>query len=197
MASGCHGVIHDPTNGDFKTMTLFCSLQGPPIELELAEVSEICGGFGYNSLLTFPTIDNIFQFPFVARDPTIVNGSALDVIKVIGLGGWVTPTLSSLWLAADLTVDAFKAISAKAVVAVDFQPPVKLGIFADVVYAFPPLPFPAHIDYVEFGISATVGFTAGSMIVKDKLSPNSFVFDPLCHLSGGFALCYLLWRVAV
>lgn len=87
-------------------------------------------------------------------------------------------------------MDAFKTISAKAVVTVDFQPSVKLGIFADVVYAFPPPPSLAHIDYVEFGISATVGFTARSMIVEDKLSPNSFVFDALCHLSGGFALCY-------
>ena len=185
MASGCYGIVDD-----FKTVALFCKLAGPLVELEFAEISAICGGFGYNSLIKFPTIDQIFQFPFVKQDQ--IGGTPLDTLKLIGNSpdGWVKPTRSSLWLAAGLTADACKLLTITAVVVVDFQPTVKLGIFADAVVSFPPAPAPVIFTYVELGIAATVDFAAGSMLVEGSLAPTSYVYTPACHLTGGFAMGY-------
>ncbi|MCJ1355364.1 MAG: hypothetical protein MMC33_005355 [Icmadophila ericetorum] len=185
MASGCYGIVDD-----FKTVALFCKLAGPLVELEFAEISGICGGFGYNSLLRFPTIDEIFNFPFVKQDQ--IGGTPLDTLKLIGNNpdGWVKPTKSSLWLAAGLTADAAKLITITAVVVIDFQPTVKLGIFADAVASFPPAPSPIQYVYVELGLAATVDFAAGSMLVEGQLAPTSYIYVPACHLTGGFALGY-------
>jgi hypothetical protein len=55
----------------------------------------------------------------------------------------------------------------------------------------PPAPTPqtACFTYVELGIAASCDFHAGVLRVEARLSPNSFVMNPLCHLTGEFAMC--------
>lgn len=182
VAGGCYGVI----NNTFKTVALFCKLEGPLVEFEFGEISAICGGFGYNSMLKFPTIDQVSYFPFVAQDA--IGSSPLDTIKLMGPGGWVTPKNGSIWLAAGLTVDAFKMLSVNAVVAVDFDTSVKLAIFADATAAFPPPPAPVHYVFVELQIAAIMDFGAGSLLIEAQLAPTSYIYAGACHLTGGCAL---------
>ena len=53
----------------------------------------------------------------------------------------------------------------------------------------PDVPRLLCFTYVELGLLAYVDFHQGQFRVEAQLSPNSFVMNPLCHLSGGFALC--------
>lgn len=190
LAAGCYGTIKGPA-GDFKTVAIFGKLDGPLVELEFAEISGICGGFGYNSLLKLPTADQVINFPLVG-DNTKPGKSetALDIIKGFTSGGWITPTRDDLWLAAGLKVTALQTLNVNAVVVVEFAESIKLGIFADCVASFPPGPSEAQFVYVELGISAVADFGTGTLVIEGKLAPTSFIFDPSCHLSGGFALCY-------
>ncbi|KAK2465658.1 hypothetical protein APHAL10511_002202 [Amanita phalloides] len=84
---------------------------------------------------------------------------------------WVTPQNNSFWFAID--------------------PYVSIGLFADAVLSLPPkLPRERSYVYVELGITSRVDIRNGAFSVEGKLSPNSFILHPSCHLLGGFALYY-------
>lgn len=61
LTAGCYGFMSDGT----KTVAVFALLEGPLVELEIAEITGICGSFGYNSLLRWPTIESVTSYPLV------------------------------------------------------------------------------------------------------------------------------------
>jgi hypothetical protein len=199
LAVGAYGEI--TKDGDtYKSVFIFAKLDGPLVELEFAEISGICGGFGYNSYVRYPSLAEIYSFPFVdnpsgtsTSDPLALLESFTSTDPSNPNKGWISDQEGSIWLAAGLKVTAFQTLSINAVVVLEFNPYVSLGIFADAVASLPPPEegkSPVYVLYVELGIVATVDFHGGTFRVEASLSPNSFVLNPLCHLSGGFALCY-------
>ena len=96
-----------------------------------------------------------------------------------------------MWFAAGLEVLAFKALDVHAVAVVEIDPYVTLGLFADAVCSLPAgQPRDSCFTYVELGITCRVDIKNGSFSVEGKLSPNSFIIHPSCHLLGGFAMYY-------
>jgi hypothetical protein len=93
-----------------------------------------------------------------------------------------------LWFAAGLRVSAFKALDVDAVAVIELDPDISLALFAKVVFAFPPKG--RSFVYAELGIACRLIFKQGLFTAEASLSPNSYVLDPSCHLSGGLALCY-------
>ncbi|KAM5366103.1 hypothetical protein ACJA88_012117 [Fusarium oxysporum] len=71
-----------------------------------------------------------------------------------------------------------------------FGQSVKLGIYAVALVDIPNAKSPLKFAHVELGIGVTVDFDYGTMRVEGQLSPKSFILDPNCHLTGGFALFY-------
>ncbi|KPI35811.1 uncharacterized protein AB675_11081 [Cyphellophora attinorum] len=194
LAAGGYGTITPASGTSYHTVFLFADLQGPLIDLEFIELSDVCGGFGYNSAVTLPTASQVFQFPFIGDNMTSkVGGDPLATITNLTDGVWITPRPSSLWLAFGAKVEAFSVLSIDAVVVVEFNPYVTLGIFADAIATVPPsetdgASSQGKLAYVELGITGVVDFQAGSLIVTAQLAPSSFILDPDCHLTGGFAL---------
>ena len=151
----------------------------------------------YNSHLTYPSVDNVLDFPLVKGiGPQSVGGAAgssnvLSILSDPVLTTWVHPQEGSLWFAAGLEVLAFEVLDVRAVAVVEVDPDVSIGIFADAVCSLPPEePWEVCYVYVELGITCRVDPKHGSFSVEGKLSPNSFVINPSCHLLGGFALYY-------
>ncbi|KAM7183885.1 hypothetical protein V8F20_012446 [Naviculisporaceae sp. PSN 640] len=195
-AAGAYGTMSDASGNSYKTVAVFAKCQGPLIELEFAQLTGVCLGFGYNSHLTLPTVDNVTSFPLVGENTVVTPGQdALDIFNIFQVppgGGpaWIFPQKDSIWFAAGLEITALSVLDMSAVVAIEFDPNVKLGIYADAVGQFPPQSSGDQFVYIELGIAGTVDFAAGSMVVQGKLAPTSFILDPNCHLTGGFALCY-------
>jgi hypothetical protein len=201
LAVGSYGEItNNIDKHTYKSIFLFCKLEGPLVEFEFAEISGICGGFGYNSYLRYPSLAELYQFPFIDTPSGLSGGDPLAILQSLTNNdpsnknkGWVSDQEGSIWLAAGLKVKAFQTLSVNAVVVLEFNPYVNLGIFADAVASLPAATDsspPTYVLYVELGIAATVDFHGGTMRVEGSLAPNSYVLNPLCHLSGGFALCY-------
>jgi hypothetical protein len=46
----------------------------------------------------------------------------------------------------------------------------------------------AKLVHVEMGVVATVDFKNGVLKIDGQLAPSSWVLDPACHLTGGYAL---------
>jgi hypothetical protein len=151
----------------------------------------------YNSHLKYPTVDDVLDFPLIKgispQSASNVTGSSnvLSILSDAAFNTWVTPQDGSLWFAAGLEALAFKALDIHAVAVIEIDPYVSLGLFADAVCSLPPgSPRDICFTYVEMGITCRVDIKNGSFSVEGKLSPNSFVIHPSCHLLGGFAMYY-------
>lgn len=190
LAAGFYGeVARSSGSGKYKTVFVFCKLNGPLVTLAFAEISGICGGFGYNNFITFPTVAQVPTFPFIGSN--MGNVSPTEALaSLTGPSGWVQPREDVFWLAAGMSVTAFRMLSFDAVVVLEFNPYVKLGLFALAQASLPPKKSGISFLFVELGITAVVDWESGTMKVEGQLTPNSYVLAPSCHLTGGFALFY-------
>lgn len=187
-AAGCYGETSG--QGGFKSVFIFGTMSGPLITLEFATISGVTGGFGYNTAVKFPAISEVPSFPFLSM-PT-VDAEPMGTLKALTQGPWFSSQPDSFWVCAGLTVTAFEVLTLEAVVVIEWNPYVKLGLFG-VGSADIPGGTGETFGHVEFGILATVDFEAGVMNLEAQLSPNSYLLDPNCHLTGGFAL-YYCWK---
>ncbi|KAL7276584.1 hypothetical protein RUND412_000426 [Rhizina undulata] len=189
-AAGFYGMVNSPGHEPFKSVFVFAKLDGPLVTLEFAEISGITGGFGYNTDLQFPSVAEVRKFPFLSNGP-VPDTPMQTLINLTKPGGWFNPRDGSFWVAAGLKVTAFQTLSIDAVVVVEWNPYVNLGIFGVAVADIPGGKSTGEkFAHVELGISVTVDFHAGVMKFEAQLSPNSYILSPNCHLTGGFALYY-------
>ncbi|KAI0890544.1 uncharacterized protein GGS22DRAFT_151195 [Annulohypoxylon maeteangense] len=195
QAAGFYGEVTPKGHPEdkFKSIFVFAKLDGPLITLEFAEISGICGGFGYNSNVRLPGVDQVTKFPFVANDQFSSADNVLEVLeKLIDISpsGWFQPLDSSYWAAIGMKVDAFQMLSVDAVVVVQFGSSMKLGIFAVALGDIPSANSPIKFAHVELGIAAVADLDYGTLKIEAQLSPRSYIFSQECHLTGGAALCY-------
>ncbi|KAE8147170.1 hypothetical protein BDV25DRAFT_143024 [Aspergillus avenaceus] len=192
QAAGYWGKTRTATlsHQEFETVFVYCVLRGPLITLEFASIEGICGGFGYNSNLTFPTPQNLLNFPLIMggnTDPP-ADGSPLDALQKLLDTSWFFARQDSFWVAAGLTVKAFEILSVQAVVVIQWNPYVQLGIFALATASIPGGKSDRAFAHVQLAIVATVDFETGVLKIEGELTPSSYILDPNCHLTGGFAL---------
>lgn len=196
-AAGFYG---DVKKGDqiFKSVFVFAKLDGPLISVGFAEISGITLGFGYNMSMRFPTAQDVTSFPLLSGsnsfgDDLVDNFTTMLDVSVSGTpnpNAWFSIRKDSFWAAAGLKVAAFEILSVDAVLAVEWNPEVKIGIFGIAVADFPKGGSSSIKCHIELGISAVIDLGQGVMKLEAQLSPNSHLFDPNCRLTGGFALYY-------
>ncbi|KAJ4294658.1 hypothetical protein N0V88_004887 [Collariella sp. IMI 366227] len=184
QADGFYGKVTSAA-GSFKSAFVYFILGGPLVTLEIAEITDVTGGFGYNSNLQFPTITTVVQFPFLQTASSTNPSTALT--KLMN-SGWFSPQDGSFWLAAGFRVIAFELLQASVVAVVEWNPDLYIGLFGVATVDMPTGTGSAKLLHVELGIVATVDFKNGVVKIEGQLAPSSFVLDPACHLTGGFAL---------
>ncbi|EER25091.1 hypothetical protein D8B26_007691 [Coccidioides posadasii str. Silveira] len=183
QAAGFYGEIGVKPNV-FESSFVYFMLNGPLATLEFAEIKGVTGGFGYNTFLKFPDAKNVTQFPMInvpqTQDPK-------DALSSLISSGWFFPQKGSFWVAAGLTVLAFEVLQVQAVVVIEWNPSIKLGLFGVATADMPPgAPDARKFVHVQLGIVAAVDFNAGTLKIEGQLTPSSYVLDPSCHLEGGF-----------
>jgi hypothetical protein len=189
LAVGAYGEVTPTSGSSYKTVFFFAKLDGPLIELEFITISGICLGFGYNSRLSFPSVQDVPNYPLIANsslggsDPLAIMNQLTNPTSGTSI---ITPQDECYWLAAGLDGKLLQVLDVTAVVVLEFNPYVSLGIFA---IAIGELPETNPFLYIELGIAATVDFHTGALAILAQLTPNSFIIDPNCHLTGGFGLC--------
>ncbi|KAF3155393.1 hypothetical protein TWF751_003250 [Orbilia oligospora] len=173
----------------FTMVFMFFKLNGPLFSVGFADISGLTGGFGVNSDINVPTIEQVVNFPFIKPDGTGgPNDTPLDTIKNLLSDTWFTPSEGKFWVAAGLKVNAFQMLSVDAVLVLQFNPSVKIGIYGVATCDIPSSKSSVKFAYVELGISSCLDIEAGTFKVEAQLSPKSFVLHHSCHLTGGFAL---------
>ncbi|KAE8139475.1 hypothetical protein BDV38DRAFT_291480 [Aspergillus pseudotamarii] len=191
QAAGYWGYTTKKGIEQFETVFVYCVLRGPLITFQFVSIEGICGGFGYNSKLTYPTAKEVIDFPLIkdGATPGRPDGDTpLQALENMLDTKWFAPQDKSFWVAAGLTVKAFQILHVQAVVAVQWNPYVELGIFAVATASIPGGKSGRQFAFVQLGIVATVNLESGILKVEGELTPASYILDPSCHLSGGFAL---------
>ncbi|KAK3395147.1 hypothetical protein B0H63DRAFT_408500 [Podospora didyma] len=178
----------------FSSFFLFARLDGPLVTLEFAEISGVTGGFGYKSEVRVPTADQVVNFPFVKSTSLAgATESALTTLERLtspAADGWFKPRNDTYWAAAGMKIDAFQMLSLDAVAVVQFGQSMKMGLFAVALADIPSSASPVKFAHVELGIAVVIDLDYGTLKAEAQLSPNSYILDPNCHLTGGFALYY-------
>lgn len=191
-AAGFYGTVTVSSgSGNFTSVFIFAKLNGPLATIGFAEIQSLCGGFGYNSSVRYPTIDEVDKFPFIASSALSNSSNAMEVLERIidpSASGWFKPLDKTYWLAVGLGVGAFQMLVIDAVVVVQFGSSVKLGIFAIATADIPSPGSGFKLAHAELGISAVADFDYGYLKIDAQLSPRSYILDPNCHLTGGFGL---------
>ncbi|MEL6606916.1 MAG: DUF6603 domain-containing protein [Bacteroidota bacterium] len=158
-------------------------------------VTGLCGGFGYNSQLRIPGQDEVFQFPFVNSfaDPSALgqDTSPTGVLETI-MGGdkpWVTPSAGDIWLAAGLEFTTYEIVNSTALLIAEFGSKFELALIGLSKARFP-MEGSVTYAYVELQLESIFDPSEGAVSFTAVLSPNSYILDPNCHLTGGFAMCF-------
>lgn len=180
-------------NNTYKSIFIYAKLDGPLIDLEIAIIEGVRLGFGYNSFVRTPTVQQLAQFPFI--NDSGVSGAGTDPMAILtamrgGDNPWVQVKQDSYWFVFGLSVSAFDIITATAVALLEFTSQgVVVSIFADVIGQMPPsTPRSDCIVYVELLMNAELNFIYDYFFVQAALAPTSFLLVPECHLSGGYAM---------
>lgn len=181
---------------------LEADLGGPPFFY----VTGVAAGFGYNRALVLPGMDGVPEFPLVAgaSDPTRLGAvkqadgswAMPDPAAVVALlGGISPPQRGEYWFAAGVRFTSFDLVNSTALVTVEFGNELEIAVLGLSWISLPPPPAPGAaapanpFAYAELGIEVVILPDQGVFSATAVLTPNSFVLDPACRLTGGFAFC--------
>jgi hypothetical protein len=161
---------------------------GPPAFF----VTGLAAGFGVNRALKLPAASQVATFPLIAAAEGTGAGDILGALAQLNTGGWVPPTPGEYWVAAGVTFRSFELIDGVALLTVEFGADLVIALLGmaslkqpSVADAGPPY------AYVEITLEAVLRPKEGELSIEALLTPNSYLIDPSCQLTGGIA--FDLW----
>ncbi|KAK6338299.1 hypothetical protein TWF730_002363 [Orbilia blumenaviensis] len=188
-AAGFYGEFTGPPT--VKSIFVFAELDGPLITLEFATISGVRAGFGYNVSIREPKISEVPTFPLLTLGDTTDVVQTLKTLITPGPDNYFNLSIGDMWVAAGFNIDAFKMVSLQTVAVFQWSPDIKIGLYGVATCDIPSLEASLKFAHVEFGVLAVVDFGAGVVKIEAQLAPTSYILDPSCHLTGGFA--YYSW----
>ncbi|KTS23845.1 hypothetical protein NS230_16375 [Methylobacterium indicum] len=186
----------DP-GGDRKAQSFFAfvnlnaPLGGPPAFF----VTGLAFGFAYNRNITLPQPGDIQQFPLVqgAISSSYFGGAGAKPDTALQkLSTVVYPEVGQYWICAGLRFTSFELLDTFALLFVKFGKSFEIDLVGVTAATLPPkVPKAQSLTYIELGILISFKPDEGVISVQAQLTPNSYLFAPVCRLTGGFAA--FLW----
>jgi hypothetical protein len=204
QAVGQYKVItKDNPHSELKSVFVYAQIEGPIVTIYgIATLEGIKLGFGYNSVVRGPSLEEITQNPFISGSGAGNSGAnpmkILETMTGTGQGGgkpWVTEKDGAYWFAAGFKIVAAEMLAVSMVALFGFPDGFGSGVivslYGDGVAQMPPKAPPmATLIYIEVGMSAEMNFKDGYLLIMASLSPSSHLWVPQCHLTGGAAVQY-------
>ena len=161
-------------------------LGGPPFLF----VTGLAGGFGINTRLVLPTIDQVGDYPLLpGKAPPEQSTPAKTIADVVpALQRTFQPQAGDYWVAAGISFTSFEMIEARAVISVLFGVDLQIGVVGTCAMTFPTGDVDVvPVAYIEIDVVASFTPSTGLLAVDGKLSPASYLFGGFVKLTGGFA----------
>ncbi|WP_448547737.1 DUF6603 domain-containing protein [Thalassotalea fusca] len=179
--------------GDHSSMFLFADVKGDFGGPGCFFITGLCGGLGYNSKLRIPKQNEIYQFPFVkATLPSANPGDKTtpsSVSSELSDNAWITPSAGDMWICAGLQFTTYEMINSTAMLIAELGSKFQLALVGQSNARFP-LDGNEVYAYIELQLEALFEPKDGYVSFTAVLSRNSYLYDPDCHLTGGFAMEY-------
>jgi hypothetical protein len=165
-------------------------LGGPPAFF----VTGVSAGFGYNRQLLMPPQDQVTSFPLVAMaEPPPAGGQPYNLDQALAalIGGdgkpaYVPPMRGEYWVALGVNWTSFEIVKTTALLAVQFGKELEIDILGVTTLQLGADPDHPYVN-LKLGIEATIKPDDGTALVTGILDSSSYVIDPACHVTGGFA----------
>jgi hypothetical protein len=188
------------TSGD-PSLFVYANVNLPIGPIPAFFITGLGAGFGYNRDVIIPTMDEVLDFPLIAlanQDPKMPTGMS-DVLAIMegqkaGPSGkvkqWIAPRLGEYWMAFGLQFNTYMVFHSNAMIVAKFGAELELALIG-----ISKLQLPQHSKtlYVNAELMLVVDWKPadGFFGLSAQLSKNSFVLDPNCHITGGFA--FFIW----
>ncbi|MFF7250714.1 DUF6603 domain-containing protein [Embleya sp. NPDC008237] len=148
-------------------------------------------GFGYQSSVRIPEQHEIGTFPLVkGLDDDDFPADPLQVLTLLtgGQNPWVKPTQGQIWLAGGLDFTSFEFVRTRVLLLLEAGNDLTLALIGRANASFPK----TGTAYARIGVDLRVVYQSkrGELAVTAQLV-DSYVIDPACVLTGGFA--FYLW----
>lgn len=162
-------------------------LFGPPPFRVIA----ISLGFGVNSTVRTPTIDQVGEFPLVNRLDGVGSGDtpAQVLEKLAGPGGWITPREGQYWGAGGIEFSSFEFLRSRALLLVEGGESWKVLLIGRTTIDLPRSKA-AKKPIARIVIDLAIGYhhDQGLFSMDAVIAPGSYVIDPAAELTGGLSL---------
>lgn len=166
-------------------------LGGPPCFY----VTGLSGGLGYNQQLRLPTQSNLLDFPLVkginSTSPFRADpNDPIDVLNALmpvptSNTDWIIPQQGEMWIGAGVNFTTFDLLHSKALFVAEFGKELQFGLIGHSDLILPP-PADAFVK-ASMGIEAGFKPAEGVLHLTASLTPDSYILDRNCRLTGGFA----------
>lgn len=202
-AVGSYAYVGTGSDG-YASLFIFAVLAaelGDPTATGALFITGLAGGFGFNRALVLPDMDGVATFPLVeaASDPAALGqtpGGPPDPAAALQkLDRFVPPQRGEYWFAGGLRFTSFDLINSTALLSIAFGNELEIALLGTSWISLPPPAAPGAsaptetYAYAELAMEVKLLPAEGVFNASAILTPNSFVIDPACHLTGGFAFC--------
>lgn len=196
-AIGSYAYVKENDDG-YASLFIFGALEGKLGGPAFFYVTGLAAGFGYNRGLVLPDMDGVADFPLVAAasDPKKLGGLPPNPAKALqGLGSTVPAVRGNYWLAAGVRFTSFDLVNTTALLVVQFGQELEIALLGVSKITLPP-PSASGAStvkyaYAELAMQVKLLPAKGFFSATAVLTPNSYVLDPACKLTGGFA--FYVW----
>lgn len=187
----------------YDSMFIFGDVTAPLGGVPAFFLTGIALGFGYNSSLRIPTVNQVEQFPFIevlpnsfppgratpAKTPQDALNQLLNTAPP-----WVTQTPGPIWIAAGITFTSFDIVNSQAMVIVQTGADLTIALLGTSSAQFPQGQSPGSPEvyaYLGMDLELLIKPDAGIFSLEAVISNQSFLLDRSCVLTGGFA--FYVW----
>ena len=153
-------------------------------------VEGLAAGFGIHRKIHMPRIEDVHRFPLIAGASSPPADEDIDPgAEMRALHEYLSPKLGEYFFAAGIKFNSFRLLHGFGVVVVSLGKSFELDLIGTANMSVPPElpPSVPALARVELDLMARFAPSEGFLSVEARLNPKSYVYGPLCHLSGGFA----------
>lgn len=193
--TGVGAVMFPQATGQPPSFFGFASLGAEPgLGIPAFRVNGVAAGFGWNSRLRLPTMEEQHKFPFLKalNDPAAIGGDWTKPVKILksltdGEDAWVTAASSGLWIAAGLRFTVAELVEGSALAVLQIGEDLTFALLGNVNASFPKQG-DWKIANIDANLQVVVKPNAGEFSLEARLSRNSYILDKNCKLRGGMGL---------
>ncbi|MFG3001334.1 DUF6603 domain-containing protein [Streptomyces sp. NPDC048340] len=194
ISLGAVGFYAERLSGSI-SLYVFGEVSGLKLTPPPLEVTGLAGGFGYNSRINIPAVQDVARFPLVAgltnRDRFPLKEGPTKVLEALGTA--ISPAAGSIWLAAGVQLTAFEFIEGRALAVLQLGEDVTLAMLGLITARFPKPQGSSTPTYakVSLQVAAAYRISLGELVYGGALTRDSFLLHEDCRLQGQFA--YQAW----